>query len=110
MPSVAYKLILKAMLAEKQIACVYDGHPRQLCPIIIGHSDKQEKVLAYQLGGTSSKGLPPGGQWKCLSIAKMRAVRAQDGAWREGERHSQEQSYVQDVYIDINIHVRKRRE
>ena len=60
-------------------------------------------------GGASSKGLPRGGQWKCLSVAKMRGVRMRAGPWCEGERHRQEQNCVKEVDIDINIHVRKRR-
>ena len=30
-----------------------------------------EKALTYQFGGQSSKGLPPGGQWRCLWLAKV---------------------------------------
>jgi hypothetical protein len=108
-PSATYQLIREAMFAEKQIVCSYDGHRRELCPIVVGHSGKEEKLLAYQIGGTSSKGLPPGGQWKCLSVGKIRDVTLRQGPWREGQRHSQEQRCVSDVDIDINIHVRKLR-
>ena len=34
------------MRAGQQIVCVYEGHPRELCPIILGHSLKgDEKAL-----------------------------------------------------------------
>jgi hypothetical protein len=109
MPSVTYQVVRAAMFEEKQVACTYDGHARKLCPIILGHSDREEKLLAYQVGGSSSKGLPPGGQWKCLFVARMQGARMRDGPWREGNRHSQEQRCVRDVDVDVNIHVRKRR-
>jgi hypothetical protein len=109
MPSAAYKVIRAAMLEQKQVLCTYDGRPRELCPIVLGHSDKKEKLLAYQVGGSSSKDLAPGAQWKCLFVERMQGARMRDGPWHEGDRHSQVQRCVHDVDVDINIHVRKRR-
>ena len=109
MTSAIYTLVRDAMFAEKQVHCVYESYARVLCPVILGHSDGKEKLLAFQIGGTSSKGLPRGGEWKYLYLSKVRNPQMADGPWREGERHSQQQSCVKDVDIDINIHVRKRR-
>jgi hypothetical protein len=71
-PSSAYKLFEQAMTTRMQILCTYNGRPRELCPIILGHSQGKEKALTYQFGGQSEKGLPPGGQWRCLWLAKVR--------------------------------------
>jgi hypothetical protein len=109
MPSATYELFREAILGEKRVTCTYDGYPRELCPIILGHSEDEEKVLAYQVGGSSSKGLPRGGEWKCLFLSKVKNPRVQDGPWREDVLHRQEQRCVDSVDIDINIHVRKRR-
>jgi hypothetical protein len=95
MPSATYKLFREAMFAEKQVHCFYDGHVRVLCPVILGHSDGEEKLLAYQVGGTGSRGLPRAGQWKCLRLLRVKDPKLRDGPWREGERHRQEQSCVQ---------------
>ena len=38
MPSPTYKLFERAMRDGQQIVCTYDGHRRELCPIILGHS------------------------------------------------------------------------
>ena len=59
MPSATYDLFRTAMLGEKAVACVYDGHPRVVCPVILGRTHGEEKVLAFQVGGTSRSGLPP---------------------------------------------------
>jgi hypothetical protein len=53
MPSTNYHLFEQAMRMRKQILCMYDGFPRELCPIILGHSQDQEKALTYQFGGQS---------------------------------------------------------
>ena len=102
MPSSAYSLFEQAMLSRKQILCTYDGRPRELCPIILGHSNGQEKALTYQFAGQSSKGLPPGGQWRCLWLSKVSNVRLRDGPWHAGDGHSQPQDCVDVVDLDAN--------
>jgi len=43
MPSSIYDLFAQAMLERKQIVCTYNGYRRELCPIILGHSQRQRK-------------------------------------------------------------------
>ncbi len=102
MPSSAYKLFEQAMTSRKQIHCTYNGRPRELCPIILGYSQGQEKALTYQLGGQSTKGLPPGGQWRCLWLSKVSNVHLRDGPWDSGDRHNQPQGCVEIVDLDVN--------
>jgi hypothetical protein len=109
MPSETYLLFREAILGEKQVICFYGGHYRELCPVIIGHTRGEEKVLAFQFGGTSRTKLPPGGEWRCLYLARVKDAALRDGPWREGGTHSKAQTCVGDVDLDINIHVRKRR-
>jgi hypothetical protein len=101
-PSTAYNLFEQAMISRRQVLCTYDGHPRELCPIILGHSNGQEKALTYQFGGQSSKGLPPDGQWRCLWLSKVSNVRLRDGPWYSGDSHSQPQGCVEIVDLDVN--------
>jgi len=101
-PSAAYKLFEQAMISRKQILCTYDGHPRELCPVILGHSQGQEKALAYQFGGQSGSGLPPGGQWRCLWLSKVGNIRLRNGLWHAGDSHKQPQGCVEIVDLDIN--------
>ncbi len=110
MPSATYAIFRTAILTQKQVHCVYDGQARALCPVILGHSNGEEMVLAYQVGGgTRGRPLPPGGEWKCLRLTKVEDARLSEGRWREGERHGRAQTCVQDIDLDINVHVRKRR-
>lgn len=101
-PSSIYELFEQAMTTRKQILCTYNGRPRELCPIILGHSQGQEKALTFQFGGQSEKGLPPGGQWRCLWLSKVRNVRLRDGPWHAGDRHDQPQDCVEIVDLDVN--------
>ncbi len=45
MPCSTYEQFARAMAAGQQILCEYDGYPRELCAIILGHSKSQEKAL-----------------------------------------------------------------
>jgi hypothetical protein len=108
-PSDNYELFREALLKGKQIVCRYKGYRRELCPVIVGHSDGKEKVLAYQFAGDSSSHLPPGGEWRCLDLFEVTDALMREGPWHEGKGHATEQRCVKEVDLDINIHVRKLR-
>jgi Arc/MetJ-type ribon-helix-helix transcriptional regulator len=90
------------MSERKQICCTYQGYVRELCPIILGHSQGQEKALTFQFGGSSKSGLPPRGEWRCLWLASVRNIRLRDGSWHSGDRHNMPQSCVEIVDLDVN--------
>jgi hypothetical protein len=108
MTSATYRLFREAIQGEKQVVCVYKGHRRELCPHIVGHTDGEEKVLAFQFAGESSTRLPPGGEWRCLYLAEVRDARLRDGPWHAGTQHRTRQRCVDAVDLDVNVHVRKR--
>lgn len=101
-PSPTYRLFAEAIKNHKQIVCTYNGYYRELCPIILGHRGGKEKALTYQFGGESEKGLPLGGQWRCLFLSRVRDVQLRDGPWHTGSRHTQPQGCVEIVELDIN--------
>lgn len=109
MPSATYRLFRQAILAEKQVTCIYHSHRREVCPHIIGHTSGQEKVLAFQFAGESSASLPPGGEWRCLTLSDVRGAKLRDGPWHAGRTHRQTQRCVQDIDLDVNVHVRRSR-
>jgi hypothetical protein len=102
MTSSTYQLMVQAMMQRKQVLCFYKGFPRAVCPIILGHKKGQERVLAFQFGGGASEGLPSGGEWKCLELAKMDHVELRTGHWHAGRRHTEAQHCVDEVDIDVN--------
>jgi hypothetical protein len=102
-PTSTYMQFAKAMAERMQILCVYDGHPRELCPVILGHTKGREVALTFQFAGASKSGpVPKGGQWKCLQLAKVSDVRLREGPWRAGASHSRPQACVEIVDLDVN--------
>ena len=101
MTSRTYELFAEAMAAKRPVVCMYQGHPRALCPIILGHTDGAEKALTWQFEGSSSKG-PVRCQWKCITLAEVRNAEIADGPWKSGREHRQAQSCVKDVDLDVN--------
>jgi hypothetical protein len=95
-------LFEQAMIDRKQILCTYKGRRRELCPIVLGHSQGREKALTYQFGGQSNKGLPRGGQWRCLWLSEVTNVRLREGPWHAGDQHSHPQGCVEVVDLDVN--------
>lgn len=101
MPSATYKLFERAMRQRKPFVCVYDGCPRAICPIILGHSDGAEKALTFQFEGSGSKG-PVRGAWKCFERAKVDSAEIVEGPWRSGGSHKAAQTCVKEVDLDVN--------
>jgi hypothetical protein len=102
MPSRAYELFEQAMRERKQIWCSYGGFSRKLCPVLLGHTNGRERALTFQFGGETSTELAPGGEWRCLDLARASDIELHDGPWRSGDSHKRPQGCVQDVDIDIN--------
>ena len=67
------------MTNRQQVLCTYDGYPRELCPVILGHTNGQEVALTYQFAGKSKSQ----GRWKCLSLSKVSNIQLRDGPWHE---------------------------
>jgi hypothetical protein len=101
LPSRTYQLFARAMAARRPVACLYQDHPRALCPIILGHSEGVEKALTWQFAGSGSRGLVRG-HWKCLTLSEVRSAEIVEGPWRSGERHGRAQSCVRQVDLDVN--------
>ena len=101
MASATYRLFADAMAQRRPVLCMYQGHPRALCPIILGHSEGVEKALTWQFAGTGSRG-PVRGSWKCLVLSQIRHAEIVSGPWHAGARHSHPQSCVRSVDLDVN--------
>ena len=92
------------MRTRQQITCVYDGRYREICPIILGYAaDAEETVFAFQFAGESTKGLAPGGAWRCLRLAGVTDIGLRSGEWHSGTHHSTPQRCVPFVDVDANI-------
>lgn len=106
MPSSNYRIARKAIENEQQITCRYEGCYRELCPHIIGWTKGDEKLLAWQFGGETNSILPPGGMWRCIFLSRVSDVNVRNGRWHTGSYHRAEQTCVQQIDLDINVHVR----
>jgi len=103
MPSATHALFLRAMREKRQVTCLYQGHPRELCPIILGRTGIEEKALVFQFGGSTSKGpIPAPGEWKCLKLAEVENAVLREGKWHAGQDHSAAQSCMKMVEYDVN--------
>ena len=103
MPSETYELFLSAMRARQQVTCTYQGHRREVCPILLGRTGLEEKSLVFQFGGSTSEGpVTPGGDWKCFKLAEVTDVALREGKWHAGGRHSVAQHCMKMVEYDVN--------
>lgn len=100
--SPTYLLFAWSVENRARIHCLYGGRPREICPIIVGHSGSEEKALVWQIDGETSDGPLLRPEWKCFFLASVRNAEPRDGEWEAGSRHQQRQSCVRMVDYDAN--------
>ncbi len=100
----AYAIIRAAVINKQQVIAYYDGHRREMCPHIIGRSNAgRPQALFYQFGGSSTTGLPPGGQWRCMAIDRLSDVSVREGPWHTGQGHSRPQTCVARIDAEVSF-------
>jgi hypothetical protein len=103
MPSATYDLFRRAILERRLISCMYQGRRREVAPHILGFKNRAEKALVFQFGGETNSKLPPGGEWRCLSLSEVKDATVYDGPWREGRSHRARQQCIDVVDVDVNV-------
>jgi hypothetical protein len=99
MASPTYDLFVRAMIEDKQVACVLQGRPRVLSLIILGHTDGEERALAWQTAGESTGRLPG---WRNITVSEVTGGRLLDSRLQSGTRKRGEQRWIADVDLDVN--------
>lgn len=100
--SPTYDVIRRAMLLLKPVSFTYNGFHREVCVHALGlNKYGREQMLTYQYAGGSSKGLPPGGQWRCMAIANLLNVAMIEGGWKTNDDHEETQTCVAQVDVEI---------
>ena len=96
-----FNIIQDAILEKKQVIGYYGGHYREMCPHVLGTKNGRAQALFYQFGGSSSSGLPPGGEWRCIPLGRLSEVSIRGGAWHTSTSHTQCQTCVDVIVVEV---------
>ena len=96
-----YAMLAQAIKGQNQIHATYRGHRREMCPHTIGTKNGVEHVLSYQFGGTSNRGLPAEGEWRCMNVADLSDISIHEGQWHTGNRHTKPQTCIDKVDVEV---------
>jgi len=100
-----HRLVYAAVVGRRTMVAVYDGCRRWLCPHKLGwNRGGQLRVLCYQYRGESISGLQSQdspANWRCLALEKLSAVELLDEAWHSAPNHSQPQTCIERVEVDV---------
>lgn len=99
----SYQVLRQAILDRKQVVCLYQGLVREVCPHVIGLKRGKRHALVFQFAGQSSKGLPPGGEWRCLDVDSVVNAATRDGPWFTGDSHLQPQTCVDQIDAEVTF-------
>lgn len=102
--SETFRLFHRAILNRLQVAMLYKGEWREICPYILGHKDGRETLLAYQFAGASKRsGSIP--NWRCFDLAEVQSPTLRHGPWHGSAAHRTKQRCVDIVCVDVNADV-----
>jgi len=95
-----YDLLRRAIRHRQPVSAFYEGHERHFCPHVLGTKQGEARVLAFQYAGGSATGLPVGGEWRCMRVQGLTAIRLHNGPWRTGTGHARRQACVDTVDVE----------
>src|SRR5262249_15049619 len=103
MPSVAYKILWRAVRERRQATFVADKKYREVKPVMLGYSaEGDETLVCYQIGGhTNTDNTVPG--WRTFKVENIRDLTSHKEGWRGGSSRKRPQSYIQFVDVDASI-------
>lgn len=101
MPNVNAMLsVIRGAIRNRQsLYFTANDEPREFCPHVLGTKRGEWHVFGWQFGGGSSRGLPPGGDWRCIELEDISTeIVARSGPWHRGWTKGQrDQTCVDDV-------------
>lgn len=101
MPATTYDALRQAIEDRMQVIATYSGHRREMCPHALGWKNGRQHVLFFQFGGTSSRGLPPGGEWRCMDVSTLLDVQIVVGDWHSSTNHSRPQTCIDLIEAEV---------
>jgi hypothetical protein len=100
--SADYSLIRQAILDRSQVRATYQGRFREMCPHALGTKNGRQQALFFQFAGESNRGLPPGGDWRCLPLDGLTDVSLHEGPWHTDDRYDQTQSCIDEIDVALD--------
>jgi hypothetical protein len=98
-----YDVLRQAIIDKQQVHLEYNDLYRAVCPVIIGTKNGKKRVLTFQFGGESSKGLEKGGAWRCMDVKKIQIIEVKKSDWHVGSYQSIPQTCVDKVDIQAQF-------
>ena len=72
-----------------------------MCPHALGTKNGRRQALFFQFAGESNRGLPPGGDWRCLPLDGLSDVSLHKGSWYTDDRYDQVQTCVDEIDVAV---------
>ena len=101
----AWAVLEQALTEKRPVRARYNGRERVLCPHALGWKHGRPKVLAYQSGGTTSRGaLPPGPHaWRSMFIDEIEDLSVTEGPWQTAPNFSHDSNCFDVLEIALEL-------
>ena len=96
-----YSVLYDAIEKRLCISATYNRYVREMCPHVLGTKNGKTQCLFFQFAGGSSKGLSPGGEWRCIPIAGLVIHTVYAGPWHTDANYNSDQTCVDSIDIAV---------
>jgi WYL domain len=101
----AWVVLEQALTERRPVRIRYHGTDRVVCPHALGWKNGRPKVLAYQPGGTTSRGpLPPDPhqRWRSMFIDEIEQATIAEDPWATAANYSSTSNGIDQLAIAIS--------
>ena len=94
------RLFEQAATERRRLSFLYKGRRREACPHVVGWTEGRARALVFQYAGESSRGLSPGGDWRCINLDEVSDATLAKGPWMT-VAYRERQSCVVDIAVEV---------
>ena len=101
----AWATLAQALDERRPVRACYHGTRRILCPHALGWKNGRPKVLAYQVGGTTTQGTLPADPrqcWRSMFVDEIEDPIITDDPWQTADNYRRNFNGIDHVEVEID--------
>jgi hypothetical protein len=101
----AWATLARALDERRSVRASYHGARRILCPHVLGWKNGRPKVLAYQVGGTTTRGTLPADPrqcWRSMYVDEIEDPVITDDPWETADNYRRNFNGIDHVEVEID--------
>ena len=104
-PTTTWAALETALRQRRPVQVTYHNKQRTICPHALGWNNGRPKVLAYQVGGTTTQGTLPADPrqcWRSMFVDEIEDPIITDDPWQTADNYRRNFNGIDHVEVEID--------